>query len=118
MESQSMIHVIPIKLPSLLNLRMHWTKLLRMKKKQREEVCIALRNVTIPPLPLRVILTRVGPRKLDDDNLQGAFKYVRDEIARKVGVDDGSSLYTWEYRQRNDPGNKKYLIEIEIVTRQ
>ena len=60
-----------------------------------------------------VTITRIGPRKLDDDNLSGACKYVRDEIARMVGVDDGSDRYTWVYKQRTGA----YGVDVEIESR-
>lgn len=107
---------IPIHLPSLANTRLHWRKMDKLKKQQRTATRYCLIGKTIPPLPLIVIITRIGPSKLDDDNLASACKYVRDEIARTVGVDDGSPLYTWAYRQRITsaelPG-----VEVEMIER-
>lgn len=104
-------HIPNLKLPSLLNTRMHWTKMVQLKKEQRKATLYAITgNMTLPkwyrfPIhpPLIVVIMRMGPRKLDDDNLQGACKYVRDQIADIVGVDDGSDLYTWEYTQHIGP---------------
>lgn len=107
---------IPIELPSLPNARLHWTRLLRLKAKQRRATRRSMSGKPIPPLPLTIILTRVGPRKLDDDNLQGACKYVRDQIAETIGVDDGSPLYTWKYDQRIGTG-EPYGLEVEIQPR-
>ena len=64
-------------------------------------------------MPLLVTITRIGPRRLDSDNLQSAAKFVRDQIAATVGVDDGSNMYTWQYEQRIG----KYGVDIEITTR-
>lgn len=50
------------------------------------------------PFPLRVQFLHVGPR-MDDDNLQTAFKAIRDEIAELIGVDDGDPRVAWEYAQ-------------------
>lgn len=105
---------IPIVLPSLANTRMVWQRMARLKKKQKQAVSLCIRGLTIPPLPLIVSITRVGPRRLDDDNLASACKYVRDEIARKVGVDDGSDQYSWQYYQRT---SSEYGVDVEIVTR-
>lgn len=91
----------------------HWRKLKRVVDKQKKATKRALKDKVIPPLPLLVIMTRVGPRKLDDDNLQGSLKYIRDEIARAVGVDDGSPLYTWLYMDRKG----EYGVEVEIIER-
>lgn len=103
---------IPIYLPSLANLRLSWRRMARLKKAQRLEVWVAMRGRAIPQPPLIVTITRVGPRALDDDNLASACKYVRDQIAEGVGVDDGSPLYKWRYRQRAD---KRYSVEIDIA---
>ncbi len=105
---------IAMKLPSLTNLRLHWHAMSAMKKKQKETTRKALERIRIPPCPLVVTIVRIGPRKLDGDNLQSACKYVRDEIARAVGVDDGSDIYTWIYDQRIGP----YGVIISFVTRE
>lgn len=59
-----------------------------------------------------VTLTHVGPT-FDDDNLATAFKAVRDEVAKLIGVDDGSSFYQWRYEQHRG----KPAIEIRIESR-
>lgn len=59
---------------------------------------------------VNVTLTRLGPRKLDDDNLQGALKHVRDGVADYFGRDDGSDFYSWSYAQER--GN--YGVRIEL----
>lgn len=103
---------IPIRLPSLPNTRMSWRALASLKKKQK----MATRRVINDGwyiLPLIITITRVGPRKLDDDNLAGACKYVRDAIADRVGVDDGSPLYTWRYEQCTG----HYGVDVEITPR-
>lgn len=87
---------------------------MRMKKMQRHATKVCMHGVVIPQGPLTVTITRVGPRKLDDDNLQSACKYVRDEIANVIGVDDGNDrFYTWQYRQRTGP----YGVEVDITSR-
>ena len=84
-----------------------------MKKKQRKAAAVAMKNLILPRPPVIVTITRLGPRRLDDDNLQGAAKAVRDEIAAKIGTDDGSALYTWVYRQRTG----KYGVDVEVIPR-
>ena len=60
--------------------------------------------MTRPALPCVVLLVRVGPSNgLDDDNLRGAGKGVRDQIAAWLGVDDRSPLVAWKYDQRRAP---------------
>ena len=104
---------MPIELPSLSNVRMHWRAMDSLKKKQKLATKLCMRDVKLPAMPLLVTITRVGPRKLDDDNLASACKYVRDEIAKAVGVDDGSDLYTWMYAQRIGT----YGVDVEITQR-
>lgn len=109
---------VPIKLPSLANTRLHWRSMAALKKRQRLAVYCQMvaskgRGEMLPKLPHVITITRVGPRKLDDDNLAAACKYVRDQIAAIVGVDDGSPMYTWRYAQRTGP----YGVDVQIETR-
>ncbi len=104
---------IPIELPSLANVRLHWRAMDALKKKQKLATKLCMRDVKLPAPPLLVTITRVGPRKLDDDNLASACKYVRDAIAKVVGIDDGSDLYTWRYAQRTGT----YGVDVEITQR-
>ena len=84
-------------------------------KSQRTRAFNALASVAAPPAPpCTIVLTRVAPRALDGDNLQSGFKAVRDGVADWLGVDDGSRLVEWEYRQRAG-GVKQYSVEIEVI---
>lgn len=107
---------IPTKLPSLANERLHWRRMDHLKRLQRRATLCCMVGLHLPPLPLVVTITRIGPRKLDDDNLASACKYVRDQIAEVVGEDDGSPLYTWRYVQRVGR-SERYGVDVEIVTR-
>lgn len=51
--------------------------------KHRTKLKAELRNGVLP-----VRLVRIAPRELDDDNLEAAFKSVRDGIADLLGLDD------------------------------
>lgn len=84
-----------------------------MVNEQKAHTKVAMRDKEIPPPPLLVTITRIGPRKLDDDNLASACKYARDQIASAVGIDDGSEQYTWLYKQAKGG----YGVDVEIVTR-
>lgn len=100
-----------MKLQSLANERLHWRQMAGIKRFQRSMTAACMHGHALPSPPLVVTITRVGPRRLDDDNLAAACKYVRDQIAAEVGVDDGSPLYTWQYEQRAGD----YGVEVEIV---
>jgi hypothetical protein len=105
---------IPIRLPSLANIsHNNWRRTATLAKRQKRATKRGMDSKAVPPLPLLITLTRVGPRKLDDDNLAHAFKYVRDQIAAVVGTDDGSNQYTWRYEQRRGD----YGVDVEIVER-
>lgn len=87
-------------------------------KKQRSSASMVLRGRwPAPPCPPLVItITRIAPVPLDDDNLAGSAKHVRDGIADWLGVDDGSRLLTWRYEQRRD--GRGYAVGIRIEPRQ
>ncbi len=106
---------IPIRLPSLPNTRLAWQQMAALKKKQRNATFNRLKEnrADLPSLPVVVTITRIGKRKLDDDNLAAACKYIRDEIANAYGVDDGSPLYNWLYNQQIG----EYSVNVEITAR-
>lgn len=114
--------IIAIKLPlkpRSLNksLYEHWSKTHRIAKKQRETTHLALKRKLKGVLPpVIVTLTRIAPRPLDGDNLQGSFKHIRDGVADALRLDDADSRITWSYAQeRGKP--KEYAVMIEIETR-
>lgn len=89
---------------SELNSRDHWRKRSARAKLQRQQTKLTILSEQFAKkanleMPLRVTLTRLSPRYLDSDNLQGAFKHVRDGVADAVGVDDRDPRYDWQYRQ-------------------
>jgi len=104
---------LPIRLKSSLNQREHWAKKAKRVKAERDATAWVLGSRPRPALPCTVLLTRIAPRTLDDDNLRGAFKAVRDEVARWLGVDDADPRVRWEYAQeRGQP--KQYAARIHM----
>ena len=104
-----------MKIVSLANMRLHWAAKARLVKSQRQKAFNALASVAAPLAPpCTIVLTRVAPRALDGDNLQSGFKAVRDGVADWLGVDDGSKLVEWQYRQRSG-GVKVYKVEMEVI---
>ena len=108
--------VIPLRTVSAANIREHWTKKYRRRKSERLAVAAYLGR-DLAPLrtwtgPIVVTLRRYGKRALDDDNLAGSFKSIRDEVATCLGRDDGpNSGIRWVYEQtRGD-----YVVAIEVV---
>ena len=88
------------------NSREHWRKAHVRHKYQKLHIRLALLDNKIPQnLPVIITLTRLSPRKLDSDNLQTAFKYVRDTIAdhfipgKAPGRADDEPSFEWRYDQ-------------------
>lgn len=70
-------------------------------KTQRRVIALTFRAGGHPlPMPLLLVtLTRIASEPLDDDNLRGALKSCRDEVAFILGVDDRSPLVEWAVAQ-------------------
>lgn len=64
----------------------------------------------VPRTPCVVTLTHVGPA-MDGDNLQRAFKALRDAVAAWLGVDDADPRVRWEYDQRPGPAGVELRIQ-------
>jgi hypothetical protein len=107
-----------------LNSREHWCTRARRVTAERFETRIRLataqrfragwRAHQAAGGRLRVTLTRCSPatRPMDDDNLPGALKAVRDEVADWLGRDDGDrAAWVWQYAQRRGPWGVELLIE-------
>lgn len=104
----------------------HWTKKHKRHNEQQWQIKIAFlklkEEITIP---CKIVLSRLSPRLLDDDNLTSAFKHIRDQIAdcifdsqtdgeivtKRRGQNDGDKRLSWEYAQHK---RKKQGIRIEI----
>ncbi len=64
--------------------------------------------------PKSVLFVRLGPKELDDDNLAGAFKAVRDQVAKEFGVTDapgGPVKWVPAQRKHSGPVGCELLIE-------
>lgn len=96
------------------NMRGHWSKTYRRRSTQRLAAHQRMKLCHRPRLPASVLLTRVAPRKLDDDNLRGALKAVRDGVADWLGIDDGDERVSWEYAQEKDKRPRYYSVKVEV----
>jgi hypothetical protein len=90
---------LPLTLISEANARGSWRGGANRAAKQRAVVGLVLRQCIAPALPCTVRLVRVAPRAFDGDNLQRAFKAVRDAVADWLGCDDGDPRVSWHYAQ-------------------
>lgn len=105
-----------IRTVSAANAREHWA--VKAKRNKTERAAIRAYFGSCPPslrladANLIVSFTRFGKRLLDDDNLAGSFKAIRDEVAACLERDDGpKSGIRWVYAQQTA---KEYWIEIEV----
>ncbi len=106
---------LPIRIVSESNAHEHWRPRQRRAKAQRTTVHTLLRQRLFGmSLPVRVELVRIAPRELDTDNLQGAFKHVRDGVADALGVNDRDKRVAWTYEQRKGRP-KQYGISIAVI---
>jgi hypothetical protein len=113
--------LIPLKIVSAANVREHWAIKHRRDKMQKNTVLAYLNRYNgMVNLPCKIKLTRVSPRKLDDDNLQYAFKAIRDAVCSFIipglapGRADDDERLQIEYVQNSDgPGINGFRVSIE-----
>lgn len=109
-----MVAELPLRTLSV-NVREHWAKRAERRREERAMARMALGAVEVPEPPFGVVLTRIGKKRLDSDNLAGSFKSVRDGIADWAGIDDGLEDLVWyEYEQET---GAEYGVRIELVVR-
>lgn len=109
---------LPIHTVSEANVRGHWSARARRAQGHRSIIALALRpQVGSLGLPVCVLLTRKSIKKLDDDNLRGALKAVRDGVADALGLaDDSDERVTWLYAQAPaKPG--EHGVEVAVTRR-
>lgn len=108
--------LLPIRTGRGLNDRLNPFARHRQNKSERRAVALLfprLERARMVP-PFVVTLTRVSPatRPMDCDNLTGALKSIRDEVARQLKIDDGDrSKAVWQYRQER--GKWAVVVSIE-----
>lgn len=105
--------ILPVQTVSEANRRDHWAVKAKRVKRHR---LVARAMCPAMGLPCVVRLTRLSPGTLDDDNLRGALKAVRDGVADRLGVDDRDPRVTWEYAQERSKGLKG-VVRLELRPR-
>lgn len=107
---------LPIRTVSEANSREGWRARGKRKVAQQTEVQVEWLNKfgrRKVNLPCVVTLTRIGPKLLDDDNLVGSFKFIRDQVAKMIGVDDGSAHIRFVPKQIAN-GKREYRVLVEV----
>lgn len=108
-----MIHLmVPVRTVSESNVREHWGKRHQRACAQRFAAFVMVRSAALGRAVARIELTRLAPRRLDDDNLRGALKAVRDGVADALGIDDGDAAVEWEYAQERAA---EYAVRVELT---
>ncbi len=107
------------------NMREHYRVRANRVKAEREAVKAALARHFVGHISsamdnesngARITLHRPWARvPLDSDNLSGAFKGVRDEVAAFLGVDDRSERLHWIYTQSKQPKGTLPTVVIEVM---
>ena len=118
---------IPLHVVSEANKREHWTKVSKRKSKQHMLVKLWLNTHSLhfdkSLAPFRIIIQRIAPRKLDDDNLAAALKTVRDAVCDWLvpglapGRADGHENIRWIKIGQKSGGKKHYAVEVEICAK-
>jgi len=94
----------------------HWRTVHRRRKAERSDAAVCCRALCLRVgLPAVVTLVRQSSGTLDDDNLRGALKGIRDGVADAFGVPDNDPGLCWEYGQERAPRGV-YGVRIEVVT--
>lgn len=105
---------IPMRTVCELNDHTFWINRQKRAEQQRTVIAATFKGYEyLRERPsLVVVLTRYAPGTLDpQDNLPSAFKHVRDALAKRIGVDDKSNWYDWQYQQVKT-GRGRYGIRI------
>lgn len=104
---------LELKTVSEPNVRGHWAKrAARTKAQRRKAQSLCAAPAAAVGLPVAVTLTRIAPSSgLDDDNLRGALKAVRDGVADAFGLDDRDGRIQWAYGQAR---GKDYGVRIDM----
>lgn len=110
---------IPIRLVSESNRTgEHWSVKSKRHRTQQLQVKAEMKGIDkLVDFPCEIVMVRLSPRMLDDDNLVGAFKHIRDQIADCIlpgqakGRADGDLRLTWKYEQEK---SKEKFVKITL----
>lgn len=109
---------VALKTGNGLNDRAHWGTRSKKVKKERSVIAMAWlvfagRGPRLEP-PVKARLTRIKPagKMMDDDNLKGSLKAVRDQVAEQIGVDDrDKTKIVFDYDEQYGPWGVRIEVE-------
>lgn len=114
-----MVVLVPIITVSEINRHEHWRRSHERHEAQKFRTRFAFsQGFEAPKFPVIITLTRISPRKLDDDNLRPALKWVRDTVADilipglKPGRADDDMRISWQYAQEK---SKTHGVRVAII---
>ena len=118
--SRTIAFVVPVKTVSPVNGRKgeHWASKARRAKSERLAFSLAsAANIDKASMvfPMVVLLTRLSPMQLDDDNLRGAIKNGRDGIAEWLGVDDGDTERVRYQYEQEKCARGEYGVRVTVI---
>lgn len=100
-----------MRLVNELNESEHYQAKGRRAAGERGSILEALLPIPRPDPPLFVLITREGPRRMDNDGATASAKHVRDGVADWLGIDDGrEDLVRYRVVQARGP----YLVRVTI----
>lgn len=117
LENGTIEMVVPLITISEANTYEHWTKSAARHKKQKGIIKLywmQIRNM-VPPLPIKMQLIRLAPRKLDFVNLCMSMKWIEDSICEELtgnyvpGRADGDPRIKTSFSQEK---SKEYGVKI------
>lgn len=115
------IVTIPIRLVNPLNgSHLHWRTTAKRGKREKAATTLMLARYRgkFPPAPWVVTITRISAGEMDSDGNTASMKYVRDAVAKCLGVDDKDSpMLEWRTRQRKGP-IKYYAVEVKVEAKE
>lgn len=87
------------------------------KRHQKDLIRAGLERLAVDPsTPATIVLTRVAYRgTLDDDNVPDAFKYVRDEIARWMGLKGDTRRHGVRFLYGQQKSSRKGYLAARIT---
>lgn len=110
-------YTIAVKTVSEMNKREHWASRYRRSKKQRGlaklATLVALNRRSLTTCSVTIV--RIGPKRLDSDNLASSLKGVRDGIADALNIEghDNDMNINWTYTQ-SPIGKRQYGVHVVI----